>query len=240
MFQKSGTTPHQTCFCDGTETKKPPERAMDTSRQGDISSNSKPGRMSSKFSPGEDQSKTKLSASESLDKDTKKKITSTTSMYGEAEGTKEFKDGEEHPGVKSACQCRRWNRSYNPTMPPVTDIYRIPTLRLGTDPEDVTQPDFSSIITLDKDEHGQPQIKTTQGQVFPSPPNLPYETVQRCLFPKTGPKERMCMPYEFKASHVFDVPKKQRPLEGRKPVSEISFHLRQNLDSRLRKANKSA
>lgn len=192
--------------------------------------------MPCKLLPGKQQHNKKLSVSKTLDKDTKKKRTNTTSMYREEEGTKTLEDGGEHSGVKSACQCGEWNPSYNPTMPPVTDIYRIPTLHLGIDPDDVSKPDFSNIITLDKDEHGQPQIKTIEGQTFPSQPNLPYETIQRCLFPKTCPKERICMPHVFKANHIFDVPKKQQPLDGRKPVSEISFHLRQNLDCRLRTA----
>ncbi|XP_018418660.1 PREDICTED: ankyrin repeat domain-containing protein 53 [Nanorana parkeri] len=230
---------HETCFCVGTETKKPPEKARGTSIKTKVSSDSKVSQMSSKLLPGKEQHKKKLSASEGLDKDTYKKRTNTMSSYREEGGTKRLEDDGEHSRVQSMCQCCEWNPSSNPTMPPVTDIYRPPTLRLGIDPEDVTKPDFSDIVTLDKDEHGQPQIKTIQGQIFPSQPNLPYETIQRCLFPKTGPKERICMPYEFKTIHVFDVPKKQQPLEGRKPVSEISFHLRQNLDSRLRTANKS-
>ncbi|XP_068122488.1 ankyrin repeat domain-containing protein 53 [Hyperolius riggenbachi] len=131
-----------------------------------------------------------------------------------------------------------WNPSCNPAMPPITDIYRTPTLRLGTDPDDVTYPDFSSIVVLEKDEHGEPQVRSIQGQLLPTQPHLPYETIQRCLFPNSAPKERLCMPHEFKASHIFDVPKKQQAVEGRKPASEISFHLRRNLDSKLKRNNK--
>lgn len=227
-------SPHEVCVCEDSKTKKPPETARGISIKNKVSSNSRLGQMS----PGMEQRKKDLSVLEKLDKDTKKKRPNTTTRHRQEEGTKKLEDGGEHSEAESACQCCKWNLSYNPTMPPVTDIYRIPTLRLGVDPEDVTKPDFSNVITLDKDEHGQPQIKTIQGQTFPSQPNLPYETIQRFLFPKTGPKERICMSYVFKANHVFDVPKKQQPSEGRKPVSEITFHLRQNLDSRLRTANK--
>lgn len=235
---KSHVIPQQTCFCNGTETQKPPEKSIGISIKSGVLPQSKLDRMSCKLLPGKEQHKKKSCISKSLDKDTKKKRTKAMSIYDEEEGTKKGEGGGEHYGVKSICQCCQWNPSYNPTMPPVTDIYRTPTLRLGIDPEDVTGPDLSNVITLDKDEHGQPQIKTIQGQVFPSQLNLPYETIQRCLFPKTCPKERISTPNAFKANHVFDVPKKQQPREGRKPVSEISFHLRQSLDSRLRKANK--
>nr|DBA29499.1 TPA: hypothetical protein GDO54_009722 [Pyxicephalus adspersus] len=236
QMMETHTIPHQTCSCEGAETKKSAEKAM--GRKCESSSNSKPGQTSYKLLPGKEQHQKKLSVSQGLDKDSKKKRTNTTPMYGTAEEAKRPEHNEEHTSLKYECQRSQWNKSYNPAMPPVTDIYRIPTLRLGTDPEDVSIPDFSNIITLDKDEHGQPQIKTIQGQMLPFKPNLPYETIQRCLFPKDGPKERICKPYPFKANHVFDVPKKQQPMEGRKPVSEISFHLRNNLDSRLRTTNK--
>lgn len=235
---KSHVIPQQTCFCNGTETQKPPEKSIGISIKSGVLPQSKLDRMSCKLLPGKEQHKKKSCISKSLDKDTKKKRTKAMSIYDEEEGTKKGEGGGEHYGVKSICQCCQWNPSYNPTMPPVTDIYRTPTLRLGIDPEDVTGLDLSNVITLDKDEHGQPQIKTIQGQVFPSQLNLPYETIQRCLFPKNCPKERISTPNAFKANHVFDVPRKQQPREGRKPVSEISFHLRQSLDSRLRKANK--
>ncbi|KAM9330315.1 ankyrin repeat domain-containing protein 53 [Gastrophryne carolinensis] len=143
----------------------------------------------------------------------------------------EAHSGEARPGPL----CKNWNPSFNPTMPPVTDIYRTPKLRLGTHAEEVTKPDLSSVVVLERDKHGKPQIRSVQGDVLPAQPRLPYETIQRSLFPEAAPKERIRTPQQFKSHHIVDVPKKQPATMGRKQVSEISFHLRRNLDPKLKR-----
>ncbi|XP_075704758.1 ankyrin repeat domain-containing protein 53 isoform X2 [Rhinoderma darwinii] len=130
-----------------------------------------------------------------------------------------------------------WNPSTNPHRSPSLHINRTPTLWQGIHPEDVTKKDISSRVFLTKDQKGQLQIQTLNGQVF-SPPSLPYEVIERSLFPKRGPQDRIQMPKDFKPTHVFDVPKRQQPIKSQRPVSEISFHLRQNLGSKFRRSRK--
>ncbi|XP_063781377.1 ankyrin repeat domain-containing protein 53 isoform X2 [Pseudophryne corroboree] len=136
----------------------------------------------------------------------------------------------EHSHTSQTCD---WNPSTNPSMSPVTNIYRIHALRLGTHPEDVGKADFSSSVMLTKNNQEQPQIRTIAGEIL-SQPKLPYETIQRSLFPTRGPQDRVRMPQDFRARHVFDVQSRQQPPEVQRLDSEISFHLRQNLDPKTR------
>ncbi|XP_069832397.1 ankyrin repeat domain-containing protein 53 isoform X2 [Dendropsophus ebraccatus] len=138
--------------------------------------------------------------------------------------------GDDESGRRSATKA--WNASTNPHRPPSLYISRIPALWQGIN-QDATKKGISCRVILTKDERGQLQIQTLQGQVF-SPPNLPYDVIERSLFPKRGPQDRIKTPKDFKADHVFDVARKQQPLL--KPASEISFHLRRDLDSKFRKS----
>ncbi|XP_066428957.1 ankyrin repeat domain-containing protein 53 isoform X2 [Eleutherodactylus coqui] len=137
-------------------------------------------------------------------------------------------------GRKSASEKPFWNSSTNPQRPPTSYPTRPPTLWQGIYPDEVTRKDISAKVLLTKDKQGQLQIQTSQGQVF-SAPNLPYEVIERSLFPKRGPRDRIQGHKDFKANHVFDVPRKQQLAESEKPSAEISFHLRHNLDSKFRK-----
>ncbi|KAM4049495.1 ankyrin repeat domain-containing protein 53 isoform 2-T2 [Anomaloglossus baeobatrachus] len=130
-----------------------------------------------------------------------------------------------------------WNESTNPQRPPTVCIHRVPTLWQGIPLEEVTEKDLSSRVLLTKDEQGQLQIRTVQGQVF-SPPSLPHEVIQRSLFLKRRPRERIRVPKDFKVTHVFDVPRKQQTSESHKPSSEISYHLRRDLDEKFRKPHR--
>ncbi|CAN2390787.1 Ankyrin repeat domain-containing protein 53, partial [Pristimantis euphronides] len=130
-----------------------------------------------------------------------------------------------------------WNASTNPQRPPTLYINRAPTLWLCNYPRDETKKDISSNVLLTRDEQGQLQIQTLRGQVF-SPPNLPYEVIDRSLFPKRGPQDRIQMAKAFKATHVFEVPRKQQVAESQKLTSEIFFHLRRNLDLKFRKSDR--
>ncbi|XP_075437904.1 ankyrin repeat domain-containing protein 53 [Ascaphus truei] len=123
-----------------------------------------------------------------------------------------------------------WNTCVNPSMPPTSEIKRGSTVRLGTHDEEENTYDFNSYVFLTKDENGYPKIKMITGKVISPVPNLPYEVIQKTLFPHTVPRGRLNTPQDLKPSHVFDVPKKQPPPLGQEPVSEIPFHLRQNLD----------
>ncbi|KAM3936968.1 ankyrin repeat domain-containing protein 53 [Leptodactylus fuscus] len=140
---------------------------------------------------------------------------------------KQASDGRTSPPRKSS-----WNVSTNLQRPPTLHINRVPTPWQGTYTEEVTKKDLSSNVLLTKDGHGQLQIQTLRGQVF-SAPNLPYEVIERSLFPKRGPQDRIQTPKSFRATHVFDVPRKQQPAESQRPESEVSFHLRRNLHSKF-------
>ncbi|XP_073411162.1 ankyrin repeat domain-containing protein 53 [Dendrobates tinctorius] len=137
-------------------------------------------------------------------------------------------------GERVASKNSLWNVSTNPQTSPTVCINRAPALWQGVYTEEVTKKDISSRALLTKDEQGQLQIQTLQGQVF-SPPSLPHEVIERSLFPQRGPRERIRVPKDFKATHVFDVPRKQQSNEAHKPESEISYHLRQDLDLKFRK-----
>ncbi|XP_056408892.1 ankyrin repeat domain-containing protein 53 isoform X2 [Hyla sarda] len=126
-----------------------------------------------------------------------------------------------------------WNASTNPRRPQTLYIDRVPALWQGLYSEDVSKKDLSATVLLTKDKQGQLQIQTLRGQVY-SPPDLPYEVIERSLFPRKGPQDRIKNPKDFKAAHVFDVPRKQQPTGSHKPASEISFHLRRDLDSKFR------
>ncbi|XP_077136000.1 ankyrin repeat domain-containing protein 53 isoform X2 [Ranitomeya variabilis] len=130
-----------------------------------------------------------------------------------------------------------WNVSTNPQTSPTACINRAPALWQGAYPGEVTKKDISSRVLLTKDEQGQLQIQTLQGQVF-SPPSLPHEVIERSLFPQRGPQERIRVLKDFKATHVFDVPRQQQSNEAHKPESEISYHLRRDLDLKFRKPHR--
>ncbi|CAH2299302.1 ankyrin repeat domain-containing 53 [Pelobates cultripes] len=129
---------------------------------------------------------------------------------------------------------RVWNPSVNPSMTPTTKITRAPTVRLGVQPEEAKTEDLSPYVSLTKDENGNLNIKTITGRISSLPHNLPYETVKKSLFPDIIPQERVRVPQEFQAIHVFDLPKRNQPSSGRRCQSEMVFHLRQNLDPKLK------
>ncbi|XP_053321693.1 ankyrin repeat domain-containing protein 53 [Spea bombifrons] len=154
-------------------------------------------------------------------------------------------DKTKTPGSSTRFQSRRsgtlscnWNRSVNPSMPPATSISRRPTLRLGAEPEEPIREDFSAYVSIIKDSGGNRKIRTASGRVATPPSSLPYEVIERKLFPGTVPRGRIRMPQEFKSTHVFELPKKHQPACGPHNQPEIEFHLRQTYDSQFKKMAK--
>ncbi|CAM5142196.1 unnamed protein product [Natator depressus] len=128
---------------------------------------------------------------------------------------------------------RAWNASVNPSSPRVTDIFRPTTVRLGTDPEACGDHDFSSFLFLSKDSRGQPVIDMAyKGRLSPVP-NLPYEVIEKSLYPHARPI-RLKMPQEFKPTHIFDVTRKRRPSLEHRWTDEMAVSLRETLDPALR------
>ncbi|CAM4551364.1 unnamed protein product [Lepidochelys olivacea] len=124
---------------------------------------------------------------------------------------------------------RAWNASVNPSSPRVTDIFRPTTVRLGTNPEACGDHDFSSFLFLSKDSRGQPVINMAyKGRLSPIP-NLPYEVIEKSLYPHARPL-RLKMPQEFKPTHIFDVTRKRRPSLEHRWTDEMAVSLRETLD----------
>ncbi|CAM5110425.1 unnamed protein product [Eretmochelys imbricata] len=128
---------------------------------------------------------------------------------------------------------RAWNASVNPSSPRVTDIFRPTTVRLGTNPEAWGDHDFSSFLFLSKDSRGQPVINMAyKGRLSPIP-NLPYEVIEKSLYPHARPL-RLKMPQEFKPTHIFDVTRKRRPSLEHRWTDEMAVSLRETLDPAFR------
>ncbi|KAM4706565.1 ankyrin repeat domain-containing protein 53 [Discoglossus pictus] len=225
-----------TMFCDWVDAKGFPERLKKGFPQTEISSNSKQTNDHSKRSTEEQQNKKKSSSSSKPKKHTK--IENGAAIQEKKNKSAASKEAKYFPNKKSSKNLsQNWNPSANPLTPPTTEISRTSTVRMGTHADDTFTRDLSSYVYLTKDENGYPKINTVGGKVRTPVPKLPYEVIQRCLFPNTIPPCRVQKPRDFKSTHVFDLPKKQPPLEEKRPVSEIAFHLRQNLDPKYEKKN---
>ncbi|XP_044875613.1 ankyrin repeat domain-containing protein 53-like [Mauremys mutica] len=128
---------------------------------------------------------------------------------------------------------RAWNGSVNPSSPLVTNIFRPTTIRLGTNPEACGDHDFSSFLFLSKDSHGQPVIEMAYDGRLSPVPHLPYEVIERSLFPHARPS-RVTMPQGFKPTHIFDVKRKRLPSLEHRWTDEMAVSLRETLDPAFR------
>ncbi|XP_064409268.1 ankyrin repeat domain-containing protein 53 [Latimeria chalumnae] len=125
-----------------------------------------------------------------------------------------------------------WNFSTNLETPPVVNIYRPITVRLGVDPNMIKLHDFRSYLILFKNEEGFPVIETKLGGRPWPIPNLPFEEIRKSLFPDSEPS-RIKIPQEFKSHCVLDILRKRPPARKRKPFSEVVLHLREMIDQKL-------
>uniref|UniRef100_H3AFP1 Ankyrin repeat domain 53 n=1 Tax=Latimeria chalumnae TaxID=7897 RepID=H3AFP1_LATCH len=101
-----------------------------------------------------------------------------------------------------------WNFSTNLETPPVVNIYRPITVRLGVDPNMIKLHDFRSYLILFKNEEGFPVIETKLGGRPWPIPNLPFEEIRKSLFPDSEPS-RIKIPQEFKSHCVLDILRKR-------------------------------
>ncbi|XP_054846329.1 ankyrin repeat domain-containing protein 53 [Eublepharis macularius] len=124
---------------------------------------------------------------------------------------------------------RPWNISSNPASVPVTCIFRPTTVRMGTNPEPSEDHDFTSFLFLVKNRCGEPRVYISNfGKVSPMP-DLPYETIQRSLYPHTRPT-RLKVPQGLKPWHIFDVQRKYPPSPEHRWTDQMALSLRQTLD----------
>ncbi|KAG8431096.1 hypothetical protein GDO86_019432, partial [Hymenochirus boettgeri] len=121
----------------------------------------------------------------------------------------------------------RWNTSVNPLSPPITAISRDVQGILDAPPK---EGDIRSLVHITKDEDGHPMINTISGKNVTSLPNLPYEIIERKLFPNKIVHDRLLSPRDFKSTHILDVQRKLPPSKAQRPASEIPYHLRQEID----------
>lgn len=122
-----------------------------------------------------------------------------------------------------------WNASTNPLSPPVADIYRATTIRLGAEPEASPEHDFSSFLHLSKDPRGRPLVRSAHGGRLASLPELPYDVVRRSIFPASRPV-RMKGPQDFRPAHILGVPRKRLPHGPWRWTDEMAMSLRETLD----------
>ncbi|KAL8206481.1 UNVERIFIED_CONTAM: hypothetical protein K2H54_005078 [Gekko kuhli] len=126
-------------------------------------------------------------------------------------------------------RCRPWNTSTNPASLPPARLARPDTVRLGVSPEPSVDYDFSSFLFLAQDGYGEPEIRIGKcGEAFPMPA-LPWETVQRSLYPHAWPS-RLRVPQGLQPRHIWDVQRKRPPSPEHRWTDQMALSLRQTLD----------
>ncbi|XP_053556313.1 ankyrin repeat domain-containing protein 53 [Bombina bombina] len=206
-------------FCEWIDEKGLPERLKKGIFQPEVSSKSKQNKNHTMM-PIENKKGTSTKPKRKPPRDDLKK---TTKISGQE--TK-----KSHQKKSSKTLTHSWNPCVSLSMPPNSEICRTSMVRLGTNCEETTMHDLSNYVYLSKDKNGHLQIKTRIGEVLTGVPNLPCEVIKRCLFPNANSQERIQNPQDFKAKYVFDLPKKRPPLERKRPVSDIVFHLHRTID----------
>ncbi|KAE8628660.1 hypothetical protein XENTR_v10000161, partial [Xenopus tropicalis] len=114
-------------------------------------------------------------------------------------------------------ELKRWNSSVKPSRPPITEISRDFQDLQSAHSEEFSSEDLGSYVLLSKDERGLPRINTISGKEVSPVPNLPFEMIERSLFPGSVPHQRLLSPKNFTANHILDVPRKQLPSNAQRP-----------------------
>ncbi|XP_015269351.1 PREDICTED: ankyrin repeat domain-containing protein 53 [Gekko japonicus] len=124
---------------------------------------------------------------------------------------------------------RAWNTSANPASLPATRLSRPDTVRLGVSPEPSVDHDFSAFLFLVEDGYGEAEIRIGKcGEAFPMPA-LPWETIQRSLYPHAWPS-RLRVPQDLRPHHIWDVKRKRPPGPEHRWTDQMALSLRQTLD----------
>ncbi|KAL0970148.1 hypothetical protein UPYG_G00237800 [Umbra pygmaea] len=135
---------------------------------------------------------------------------------------------EQHP---VASPREAWNISPNPSKPPRASVYRPQGVCLSSQPErHPSDPDLRHSVTLRRAcRDGRPQY-TAKWDDSPQPvPDLPWDVLQRGLFPSAFPS-RITSPSHFKPNHVLDLPHLScSPGPNASPWTEVVMHLAEEL-----------
>ncbi|XP_042326683.1 ankyrin repeat domain-containing protein 53 isoform X2 [Sceloporus undulatus] len=124
---------------------------------------------------------------------------------------------------------RLWNPSTNLSSEPITRISRSSTVRLGVDPEKIVDPDFTSFVSLFKNASGEMEIQIDGVGKFPYVPNLPFEDMEKSLYPQSWPP-RMEVPKDFRSTNIYSLKHKRLPGPEHKWTDQMAMSLRQTFD----------
>ncbi|XP_032080189.1 ankyrin repeat domain-containing protein 53 [Thamnophis elegans] len=122
-----------------------------------------------------------------------------------------------------------WNLSTNLESEPATSIFRPQVIRLGVEPEKLPQHDFTSFLFLFKDPFGEPVIQIDNIGRVSSMPDLPYEVLQRSLYPRSW-KPRMEVPRDFQMVPIFNLKHRRPPGPEHWWTDQMALSLRVTLD----------
>ncbi|XP_060135093.1 ankyrin repeat domain-containing protein 53, partial [Zootoca vivipara] len=129
-------------------------------------------------------------------------------------------------------RCRPWNVSTNLASLPVTCISRPETVRLGIHPDPPAEHDFTSFLFLYKNGFGEPQIEVDGiGKVLDMP-DLPFEVLQKSLYPDTR-ATRLDVPGDLRPMHIFGLQRRRRPGPEHRWTDQMALSLRQTVDPAL-------
>ncbi|KAK6323326.1 ankyrin repeat domain-containing protein 53 [Coregonus clupeaformis] len=125
-----------------------------------------------------------------------------------------------------------WNISPNPSKPPPASVSRPQGVRLSSQPErSPPEPDLRRSVTLCRAHgDGRPQYTAKWDGSPQSVPNLPWDVLQRGLFPAAFPS-RIASPSHFQPNHVLDLPHLGcSPGPNTSPWTEVAMHLAEELE----------
>ncbi|XP_036407683.1 ankyrin repeat domain-containing protein 53-like [Megalops cyprinoides] len=123
-----------------------------------------------------------------------------------------------------------WNISPNPRKPPCGTISGPQGVRMSTRPEETPpEPDLRDSVTLCKGTDGQAQYATSSDGASYLLPSLPWDMVQRILFPNAG-SSRLVSPLDFHPTHLLDLPHLRSPCPHTSPWTEVAMHLAETLE----------
>uniref|UniRef100_A0A8D0C925 Ankyrin repeat domain-containing protein 53 n=1 Tax=Salvator merianae TaxID=96440 RepID=A0A8D0C925_SALMN len=151
---------------------------------------------------------------------------------GLAAASKSTEVPQELPGLGAAWkgyQGRPWNVSTNLSSAPATCIFRPTAVRLGVEPEQLADHDFTSFLFLFEDAFGEPQIQVDNMGNLPDVPPLPLDVIKRSLYPCSR-VTRLSVPQDLKPLHLLDLQHRRPPGPEQKWTDQMALSLRQTLD----------
>uniref|UniRef100_A0A8D2LYF2 Ankyrin repeat domain 53 n=1 Tax=Varanus komodoensis TaxID=61221 RepID=A0A8D2LYF2_VARKO len=142
------------------------------------------------------------------------------------------------PGMPQRSRRREsWNGSPNPASVPVTCIARPVTVRLGVDPEEPQDHDFTSFLFLFRNAFGEPEIQVGNMEMVSDVPKLPFDVIARSLFPRMQ-GSRLEVPAGLRPAHLLDLKHRRPPGPEQVWTDQMAVSLRQTLDPAFLRALK--